>query len=296
MARSRLLPLIPFLDNLNILRVGGRLKNSSLSVQLKHPIILPAEAHFTKLFLQWIDKKYFHANRRFMLGYLASRFWIHGRALNLVKAVVQNCLRCVRFRGEVSSQLMGQLPAFRVSVSRPFTHTGVDLCGPFKTKCVAHRVTRLYNVYGAIFVCMSIKYVHLELVTDLTANKFIEAFQRFMARRGAPAFMYSDNGGNFIGAKNLLIANHEKIDSFMTPKGISWSMIPARSAHFGRLWEAGVGSIIYHLERVNGANVLSYDEYDTLITWIEEVLKSRPLCMKDTQSLEVLRPAHFFDR
>lgn len=292
-ARSKLLPMTPFLDDSGILRVGGRLKNSSLSVQRKHPIILPSNAHFTKLFLNWIHVKYFHANRRFMLGYLSARFWIFGGALNAVKAVVRNCIRCVRFRGEVSSQLMGQLPAYRVNISRPFSHTGVDLCGPFQTKCVAHRVTRFYNVYVAIFVCMAVKCIHLELVTDLSANKFIEAFQRFMARRGAPSFMYSDNGGNFIGTKNMLIANHEKIESFTTSEGIEWSPIPARSAHFGGLWEAGVGSIKYHLNRVNGQNVMSYDEYDTLITRIEGVLNSRPLCMKDSQSQEVLTPAHF---
>ena len=77
---------------------------------------------------------------------------------------------------------------------------------------------------------MFLKCIHLELVTDLTANKFIEALQRFTARRGFPAFMYSDNGGNFIGTKNILIANHEKIESYTSSEGVRWSTIP------GSLW------------------------------------------------------------
>ena len=109
-ACSKLLPLTPFLDDYGVLRVGGRLTHSSLSLFRKHPIILPAKAHFTGLFLCWIHDRYFHANQRFILDYLSSRFWIVGGALISVKAVVCDYARCAQFCGVVRSQLMGQLP------------------------------------------------------------------------------------------------------------------------------------------------------------------------------------------
>lgn len=53
-------------------------------------------------------------------------------------------------------------------------------------------------------MCMVTRAVHLDVVTALTSAKFLEAYQRFTARRGTPALMYSDNGTNFVGAKNIL--------------------------------------------------------------------------------------------
>lgn len=137
-ADSKLLPSSPFLNNRFILRVGGRLSHSNLSEARKHPIILPAKAHFTRILLRWVHEKYFHANRQCLLGYLTSKYWIVGGCSNSDKSIVRSCVRCVRYKGETASQIMGQLPPFsRVRESRPFVHTGVDLAGPFQCKCVA---------------------------------------------------------------------------------------------------------------------------------------------------------------
>lgn len=53
-------------------------------------------------------------------------------------------------------------------------------------------------------ICMSIKKIHLEVVSDLTSDGFIVALRRFVARRGLPEHIYSDNGTNFVGANNQL--------------------------------------------------------------------------------------------
>ena len=292
-AKSKLLSLTPFLDEDRILRVGGRLKHADISEKKKHPVILPAKAHLVRIMLRWVHEKFFHANRKFLLGYLASQYWIVGGCSNLVKAVVRNCVQCVRYKAETVSQMMGQLPRARVNVSRPFSHTGVDLAGPFQCKCVAHRSMRHYKIYIAIFVCMVVKCVHIEIVTDLTTAKFIEAMQRFVSRRGAPCKMYSDNGTNFAGLRNLIVFNRAQIESYAASEGIDWSMIPPRSPHFGGLWESAVRSAKYHLARINDGNVLSYDEYSTLFTRIEAILNSRPICTKVDQGDFVLTPAHF---
>lgn len=44
----------------------------------------------------------------------------------------------------------------------------------------------------------------MELVGDLTADAFIGALNRFIARRGICSDMYSDCGTNFIGANRKL--------------------------------------------------------------------------------------------
>lgn len=133
---------------------------------------------------------------------------------------------------------MGHLPPFRVNVSRPFAHTGVDLAGPFQCKCVGHRTTRYYKIYMVIFVCMTVKCVHIEIMTDLSTTKFVEAMQRFIARREVPSKIYSDNGTNFVGTRNLIVSNLTEVETFAMSEGISWCMISPRSPHFGGLWES----------------------------------------------------------
>jgi len=91
---------------------------------------------------------------------------------------------------------------------------------------------------------MTIKAVHLKLVSDLTSDGFLAALRRFTARRGIPKHIYSDNGTNFIGANNQLrelyaLLNSEdhkvRISSFACEHRITWHFIPPVAPHFGGL-------------------------------------------------------------
>ena len=62
----------------------------------------------------------------------------------------------------------------------------------------------LVKSYVCAFVSLSVKAVHLELVLDLTTEAFIACLRRFVARRGKPSLIWSDNGKNFVGAKREL--------------------------------------------------------------------------------------------
>ena len=42
--------------------------------------------------------------------------------------------------------------------------------------------------------------MHIEIAHDLTSKSFIQAFTRFVSRRGPPIEVYSANGTNFKGA------------------------------------------------------------------------------------------------
>ncbi len=46
---------------------------------------------------------------------------------------------------------------------------------------VAHWRTKFYNIYLAIFVCMTVCTIHVEVVSDQSTPTFVEAFQRFVA-------------------------------------------------------------------------------------------------------------------
>lgn len=68
---------------------------------------------------------------------------------------------------------MGQLRRVRVNPDKPFTKTGIDFCGPIIIRQSLNKKSSSTKTYIAVFVCMSLRAVHLEVVSDLTTNAFI---------------------------------------------------------------------------------------------------------------------------
>ncbi|XP_066590640.1 uncharacterized protein [Prorops nasuta] len=298
-SRSKLLSLYPVIDSQGILRIGGRLRNAEISEQMKHPIILP-NCHLTAILIRQTHLDTLHGGLQLTLSTLRQKFWVIN-ARNLVKSCVHKCITCVRERAKLGSQLMGSLPAARVSRSLTFEHTGVDYAGPFIVKLHHGRNAKSIKCYVAVFVCLSTRAVHLELVSRLDTEAFLAALSRFISRRGKPAVMYSDNGLNFQGADaelkrayqcSLEAARSQKTDSLSE---IEWKFIPVATPHWGGLWESAVKSMKHHLKRSIGVLVPNFEEMTTLLTKIEACLNSRPISRlhDDPESLDVLTPGHF---
>ncbi|XP_033361548.1 uncharacterized protein LOC117239823 [Bombus vosnesenskii] len=228
-----------------ILRVGGRLSHSSMTFAQKHPIVLPKSSVTTRI-IDHEHKIHMHSGTQATLYAVRQRYWpVDGRSQ--VWRAIKGCVRCCRAQPPPVEYVMGNLPEARVTESRPFTNVGVDYCGPFHIKEKRDRNRRQIKVYVAIFVCLAIKAVHIELVDDLTSEAFIAALRRFIARRGYCSTIHSDNGTNFRGASNELRELHdllpwddhkEKVTAFLADKQIEWRFIPPHSPHFGGLWEA----------------------------------------------------------
>ena len=151
---------------------------------------------------------------------------------------------------------MGELPSTRVQPTRAFLITGVDYAGPVSLRLGTTCSKIITKSYIAIFVCFATKAVHIEVVTSLTTEPFLPALRRFIARRGKPKTMYSNNGTNFQGAANephdvykMLQSTSQMatVQDFMATEGCDWKFIPPHGPHFGGLWEAAVKSMKYHL-------------------------------------------------
>ncbi|GAB1865895.1 Gag-pol protein [Camponotus japonicus] len=87
---SPLLPLRPFLDKDGIIRVGGRLKNSTLSFSQQHPILL-APHSIVKLIIRHAHVRSLHAGVQLTLATVRQDYWIL-RARTLVKQVIHQCV------------------------------------------------------------------------------------------------------------------------------------------------------------------------------------------------------------
>ncbi len=196
---------------------------------------------------------------------------VRWRRTNLLKYIVHSCVPCAKLRAKSAEQLMGQLPPAKVIVTRHFAHCSVDFAGPFSIKYTGHRTTKIGKAYAAMFVCMTVRAVHIEMVSDLSTSKFIEALQRFISHHGIPAVVYSDNATNFVGTKNFFELDCNKLTEYSTYSSFNWVFIPPRAPNFGGTWEAAVKSAKCHLVHVTHGSTLSFEEYGTLFTRIESI-------------------------
>lgn len=179
---------------------------------------------------------------------------------------------------------MGALPTYRVTAtSRAFIHTGVDYAGPISIRVSAGRGHKSHKAYIAIFICMTVKAVHIELVSNYSSQAFIAAYHRFVSRRGIPSAMYCDNGTTFQGADREITSSykaavtHPDFRNRIADEGVSWHFLPPAAPHFGGLWEAAVKSVKYHLKRAVGCHTLTFEEMTTLLCRIEVCLNSRSI-------------------
>ncbi|CAB0037105.1 unnamed protein product [Trichogramma brassicae] len=126
--KSQLKKLHPFISDGGLLRVGSRLQHAPLSYDEKFPIILPGRCLIVKRLIELAHEDTLHGGPQLMRSHLRRMFWIlHGPCI--VHTVYQNCVRCARFRAAALEQLMGPLPAVRVTSGRPFQATGLDYAG-----------------------------------------------------------------------------------------------------------------------------------------------------------------------
>ena len=119
------------------------------------------------------------------------------------------------------------LPYDRLQVAPAFSKVGADFFGPLQVKHLRKHEKR----YGCLFTCMVTRAVHLEVAFSLPTNSFIMCLRWFIARRGKPTVIYSDNGTNFVRTNRELREcindwNQDTIGSVFSQDGIQWVFNP----------------------------------------------------------------------
>ncbi|KAI5714707.1 hypothetical protein M8J77_004136 [Diaphorina citri] len=286
-----------------VLRVGGRLGKSNLGFESQHPALLPKKHHVTNLIIDHVHRKNLHTGPHLLLAILRQKFWILS-ARSVVRQRVQACNFCFRHNPAPVYPLMADLPDFRVTESKVFYKTGCDFLGPFNISLSRHRGVSTTKAYVCLFICLATKAIHLELASDLSTPTFLNALKRFLSRRSACKYLLSDCGTNFVGAKNalnelyLLLQSREYRDSLtevLLSSKITWTFNCPAAPHHGGIWEGNVRPVKTHLVKVIGSQVLTFEEFSTVLAQVEALMNSRPLCplSSDPSDPSVLTPAHF---
>jgi transposase InsO family protein len=143
---------------------------------------------------------------------------------------------------------------------------------------------------------MTSRAVHLELVHSLSADSAIMSLRRFIARRGAPDTLFSDNGTCFVGADRMLREFYQAdVNDFAASRGIKWSFIPPAAPFFGGCWERLVRTVKVALNATLRERAPNTEVLVTLLLEAEAIVNSRPLSHVPVRhdDQETLTPFHF---
>lgn len=204
----------------------------------------------------------------------------------LAQKVVNQCIHCRKVRARVCRQVMGDLPVERSRPAAPFQFMSVDVFGPYLVKDDVKRRVSM-KVWGVIFCCMASRALHIDLVSSMSTESFLMAYQRFTAIRGHPLKIWSDPGTNFIGAKPLLgdlyaflkSQNRDSLEEYAATNGTNWTwkVLPADSPHRNGAAEAAVKVAKRALQSLRKSSNLTFNEFLTALQMAANLANEHPI-------------------
>ncbi|XP_056016872.1 uncharacterized protein LOC130053556 [Ostrea edulis] len=293
--------LDPFLNNKDILQVGGRLRHSEFDLGERNPILMPGKHRVSRLLVVHHHEETHHQGRHITEGAIRNAGWWITGAKRLISSIIHKCVKCRRGRGKFLNQKMADLPPERLKSSPPFTYVGIDCFGPWN---VTTRKTRGGSAdskrWAVLFTCLCSRAVHIEVIEQMSTPSFINALRRFYATRGAVKEFYSDKGTNFIGAvRELGICSinveDPPIQNMLTERNTVWKFNTPYSSHMGGTWERLIGirrrildAILLEVKHTK----LTHEVLCTFFVEVVNIINNRPLIpvSSDSDLPSVLTP------
>ena len=154
----------------------------------------------------------------------------------------------------------------RIQETEPFNVTGVDFTGALYMREKGGES----KAYICLFTCAVTRAVHLEIVTDLTVEEFLQAFRRFSSRKSLPRLMISDNASTYLAAANGLndLFRSPSLSNALSKKGVTWRFIPIHAPCYGGFWEHLIGLTKSSLKKVLGRTFATLSTIQTIIVEI----------------------------
>ena len=293
--KSRVPPLVRqlnlFLGDDGIIRSKGRFMLESAL------ILLPRNSRLTDLIIRDCHHRQHHVGVGGTIVALRSRFWVPS-ARTETRRLLAKCVTCRKVTGRhYALPTSPELPSFRYDTStRPFSNVGIDFAGPLTVK---DRSGTHVKTYICLFTCLTTRAINLEVVEDLSTSSFLQALRRHCSLFSTPRLILSDNAQTFKRAEKdlqTLLAHLDSpaIQNAFTYKRIRFLYIPARSPHWGGVYERMIGLMKSTLKKVLGRSLVLLAELSTLIKEIQAVLNDRPLTVinPDVNELQPLTPNH----
>lgn len=193
---------------------------------------------------------------------------------------------------------MSDLPEDRVEPSPPFSFCGMDCFGPFMTKNGRKENKR----WGLLFTCLCSRAIHIEMLDDMSTDAFINALRCFVSIRGKVRQIRSDQGSNFVGAKNelrnaLKEVDMKRVQHYLSNQDCEFVLNPPSSSHRGGVWERQIRTARAAIQGVCQMCPGRLDDSSLRTVFYEAmaIVNSRPLTVdtiNSPNSPEPLTPNH----
>lgn len=136
----------PFIDENNLLRVGGHILNLSIPFDRKHPLLLPPHSRLTQLIIDHFHQVHLHPDPLTLQVNQSREYWIVS-ARKVLRCHLSHRITCFRTQPISYTQLLANLSKHRVSQLKPFLATGVDYGGPFLITPICSRGAKAHKSY-----------------------------------------------------------------------------------------------------------------------------------------------------
>jgi hypothetical protein len=166
-------------------------------IQGFYPIYLPSNHLLSLKIVECAHPYTLHGGVGLTMSKVRDDYWIP-ILRSLVKRVIGDCYGCKRsYTTPMPAPPQGNLPKERTEGEIPFDVTGVAYAGPIYYKGNGGADRKSYIV---IYTCSLTTGVHLEILPNMSCEEFLMRFKRFVAVRGRPKKIISDNGKIFVAA------------------------------------------------------------------------------------------------
>ena len=263
--------------------VGTRISHSSpLTPENKPQVLLPYGHPLCAKLMENCHMDGGHRGRDATLSRFRARFWTP-RGSKLSAKICSSCQTCKMTKAKGLRQVMGPMPPARLSPAPPFSHTMVDLFGPFSVRGeVQKRISA--KAWGVIFTDLCSRAIHLEIANGYDAQSFLLAFRRFASIRGWPVVVYSDPGTQLRASADVICRASEN--------GTKWEFSPPDSPWRQGAVEALIKTVKQGLLLATQGRRLSVPEALTVLAEVANLVNERPIgTMSGSDSvLSVLTP------
>ncbi|XP_073821123.1 uncharacterized protein [Musca autumnalis] len=277
------------LDDEGILRARGRV----LYLNHQDTIILPTMHHVTVLLVRYVHENFHHISHETVINNIKSQYYIPKLRV-LYKSIRRSCQHCKNLSANPVMPQMSTLPKARLaSFERPFTYVGIDYFGPLYVTVGRRKEKR----WGVLFTCLTVRAVHIEIAYSLDTSSCVMCINNFIARRGIPNEIYTDNGTNFKATAKIFSPESKAFDLKDTASmldHIKWKFNPPAAPHMGGAWERLVRSVKTTVYSICPNANFNDETLRNAMAEAEFIINSRPLTFVSLESCddEALTPNH----
>ena len=259
-------------------------------VQGEYPVYLPGTSMLSFRIVEQAHQQTLHGGVGLTMAKVRSRYWIP-RLRQLVKKVRGSCHGCKRFQAlAYAAPPPGNLPPTRTQGTSPYQVIGVDYAGPLRYRVTKQREGKAYIL---LFACSLTRGVYLDLVPNLETTECLRSLKQFIARRGRPERIYSDNGRTFVGAAKWtrMVMKDERLQNYLSTNQIKWQFNLSRAPWWGGQFERMIGLVKSALNKTIGNGILRWNELQEVLVDVEITLNNRPLSyLEDDVQFPLLSP------